>query len=137
MTLDESIATIVRKYIGIPYRHGGRDLKGLDCLGLAYCFYQDLGTEIPDGDGSPYSPQWVYEDPERYLRGIQKVGREVSITAIQPLDFVYFKIGRYISHCGVMVDSQYFIHVLQGTRVHLTLLNWAWRRRLVGIRRVI
>ncbi|TCL70911.1 NlpC/P60 family protein [Hydrogenispora ethanolica] len=133
--MDPKIAEITRKYIGIPYRNAGRDLTGLDCLGLAYLFYQDFGIKIPDGDGREYSSKWVYEDPERYLRGIQKVGREVSFHEIQPLDFVYFRIGHYISHGGIMVDEHQFIHVLQNTRVHLTPMNWIWRRRLVGVRR--
>ncbi len=133
--MDPKIAAIARKYLGVPYRNGGRDLNGLDCLGLAYLFYKDCGITIPDGDGQEYSSKWVYEDPERYLRGVQKAGREVPLHEIRPLDFVYFRIGRYISHGGVMVDEHQFIHVLQNTRVHLTPLNWVWHRRLVGVRR--
>ena len=47
-----------RQFLGIPYRHGGRDRKGLDCLGLVHLFYQELGIKIPDTDGRPYAPDW-------------------------------------------------------------------------------
>ena len=131
------IEQIACKYLGVPYRHGGRDLNGLDCLGLIHLFYRDCGIAIPDGDGKPYSPNWVYEDPGRYLRGIKKIGKEVPLNMIQPLDLVYFRLGAFISHGGVMVDSHYFIHVFQKGVVRLTPLNRAWRRRLVGARRLI
>lgn len=136
--IDQQIIDgLVRKYLGIPYRHGGRDLTGVDCLGLAYLFYRDCGISIPDNDGSSYEADWFKTDPDRYYRGIQRCGKAVLPKDIQPLDFVYFKMGPVISHGGVMVDKNHFIHVLERTRVHLSPLNFKWRRRLVGARRFI
>lgn len=137
MGLDQSIAQVARKYLGIPYRHMGRDSRGLDCLGLAHLFLKDLGIDLPDGDGRPYSDQWVREDPERYLRGVLTVGKEAPLDDLKPLDFVYFKIGRYICHGGVMLDNNYFIHSLNGRGVHVSPMNFIWRRRLVGARRLV
>jgi len=133
---EQLIADLIKKYQGIPYVFRGRDLNGLDCLGLAALFYKDCGIDIPENDGAAYERNWFRKDPERYLRGIQSFGREVAPENIQPLDFVYFRMGGgIIAHGGIMVDPENFIHVLERTRVHLSPLNFKWRRRLVGIRR--
>lgn len=134
---QRKLETLIKKYEGIPYLHAGRDLTGLDCLGLAHFFYKDCGIDIPKGDGVEYSQHWAKKDPERYLRGILQLGQAAPVDHLLPLDFVYFRLGRYISHGGVMVDTQHFIHVLQKTTVHVSPLDSVWRRRLVGARRLL
>ncbi|HBT17931.1 MAG TPA: glycoside hydrolase [Firmicutes bacterium] len=130
---------IAQEFIGIPYCHGGRDMKGLDCLGLVYLFYNKVGINIPDNDGKEYSLEWYKKDPERLLRGIQQVGKEVAIHSepLQPLDLVYFRIGGAITHAGIMLDKDCFIHVMIGQLIHITRFSPAWKRRLQGARRLI
>lgn len=132
-----TLKAIVQKYLGVPYRHGGRSLDGLDCLGLIHMFYQDCGIPVPDGDGKAYDTRWVFTDPERYLRGLLRVGGEASLNDLRQLDLVYFRLLGFVSHGGIMVDPYRFIHVMQHQRVHLTCLTPAWRRRLVGARRLV
>jgi cell wall-associated NlpC family hydrolase len=134
---SEQIELLIKKYQGIPYLHAGRDLTGLDCLGLAHFFYKDCDIDIPKDDGEEYSTQWAKKDPERYLRGILRLGQAAPVDQLLPLDFVYFRMGRYISHGGIMVDPQHFIHVLQKTTVHVSPMDWVWKQRLVGARRLL
>lgn len=131
------IEGLVQKYVGIPYRHAGRSLSGLDCLGLVHLFYRDCGIYVPDGDGASYDRDWFKQDAERYLRGILKHGVAVQITKLQVLDFVYFTMGGVVTHAGVMLDSERFIHVLEGRSVCVSRLNSMWRRRLAGARRFV
>lgn len=37
-----------RKYLRTPFRHRGRTPAGLDCAGLGWLAYHDLGIELPD-----------------------------------------------------------------------------------------
>jgi cell wall-associated NlpC family hydrolase len=131
------IESLVKKYLGIPYQHAGRDVTGLDCLGLVHFFYKDCGIDIPDGDGAEYSRDWTRTDPERYLRGILAIGTPAPLDDLKPLDFVYFRMGRNITHGAIMLDNQYFLHVLQNTRVHVSQMDNIWQRRLAGARRLI
>lgn len=37
-----------RTYLGTPYRHRGRSRRAIDCAGLLWCSYADLGYVLPD-----------------------------------------------------------------------------------------
>lgn len=37
-----------RTYLGVPFRHHGRTARGLDCAGLVWRTYADLGVILPD-----------------------------------------------------------------------------------------
>lgn len=133
---DEQVFQTARRFLGIPFLHGGRDRSGLDCLGLIHLFYREFDIRVPEGDGQPYSEEWAQEDPDRYLRGIMTLGSECPIDDLRPLDLVYFRVGRTIAHAGVMVSGTHFIHVLKGLGVAITPLASRWRRRLAGARRM-
>lgn len=134
----KQIESVACELVGIPYLHEGRDpATGLDCLGLICVFYKRLGIDVPDGDGEPYSRDWFRQDPERYLRGILKHGNPIEPAELRALDFVYFSMGGAVTHAGVMVDGELFIHVLEGGSVCVSRLNSMWRRRLAGARRFI
>jgi len=135
--INKGIAETANRFIGIPYKHGGRTMGGLDCLGLVHFFYKHMGITLPESDGRPYSTEWYREDPKRFYRGLQQIGREISPAEMKPLDLVYFRLGGEVTHAGVIIDDHHFIHVLKGKPVHVSPLNLAWRRRLAGVRRLI
>jgi len=132
MTIEEA----VRKYLGVPYKHNGRDLDGLDCLGLIWRFYKDMGIEVPDSDGRPITVDWYKEDPDRYIRNLLKVGRPV-VGRPKPLDLVYFQLDGVVRHAGIMVSHDMFIHVRENRPVMLSRLSGPWLRAYVGARRLV
>lgn len=130
--IDEAVAA----HIGIPYRHNGRGPDGLDCLGLIVSFYRSLGIKLPGGDGRPIAADWWRDDPGRYLRGLMTVGRPAE-GPLEPLDLVYFALrGGVVTHGGVMVDAQRFIHVIEKRSVMVTRLAGWWKSKFVGARRL-
>lgn len=44
MRLDD----YARKYLGTPFKHRGRDARGLDCAGLVWRAFFDAGLTMPD-----------------------------------------------------------------------------------------
>lgn len=42
------LVAAARRYLGVPFRHRGRTAAGLDCAGLVWLAYADLGLKLPD-----------------------------------------------------------------------------------------
>lgn len=135
--LEQSYMELARKYTEIGYRHGGRSKDGADCLGLMQMFFRELGIALPDNDGKEYSSDWYRSDPERLERELMTQGVAAPVNDLKPLDMVYFRIGGAVTHVGVMVDRVHFLHLLIGRVSEISRMDWAWRRRLVGARRLI
>lgn len=130
---------LVRKYRNIPYKHNGRSLRGVDCLGLIIFIYREFGIEIPQGDGKPITENWSKKDPERYIRNLLKLGKEVEYEELQVLDLVYFKLVKdIVTHSGVMINNNEFIHILQDKDVEVSSIERRyWQRKFAGARRLV
>lgn len=134
---EQSYIELARTFTGIGYRHNGQSKEGVDCLGLIRMFYRKIGMTLPKNDGKEYPPDWYQTDPERLLRGLMDQGVSAPVSDLKPLDLVYFRIGGAVTHVGVMVDQTHFLHVLIDRVSEITRMDWAWRRRLVGARRLV
>ncbi|EOC99918.1 C40 family peptidase [Caldisalinibacter kiritimatiensis] len=136
----EKIETLIKKFKNVPFVHNGRSLeKGVDCLGFVVLFYKEFGIEVPDNDGKPIEKNWFKKDPERYIRGIQSLGKKaVSINELQPLDLVYFAISHnIITHTGIMIDNKRFVHMSPKSGFLVSKLERHWKRRFRGGIRLI
>lgn len=48
MILRDRIIAASKSWVGAPYVHGGRDRRGVDCLGYIFCVAWDCGIAWPD-----------------------------------------------------------------------------------------
>ena len=112
-----------RKYLGIPFRHNGRSMDGVDCLGLMLMVLRDAGIDLPDDDGRPIDPRWYDIDPERFIRGLEQYGRRIDVTELQPLDVVVFCFHEKPRHAGIMIDRSRFIHIREHDYVSIARLK--------------
>lgn len=128
----------VNKYIGVPYKTQGRSIsEGLDCIGLALCIFEDLGVALPSSDGFTIERNWFRKDPDRFLRALQGIGEPIDISEVKRYDIVYFAMAfNIVSHAGVMLDDETFMHSLQKRNCFISKLDRYWLKKIRGARRI-
>ncbi|MDE6098111.1 MAG: C40 family peptidase [Muribaculaceae bacterium] len=95
--LADRIVAAARKWIGTPYRYGGKDRKGTDCSGMTMSLFDEVaGIALPRNSGAQYE----------YCVSI---GHE----DLQPGDLVFFSGkagGGSVSHVGLYIGDRKMIH---------------------------
>ena len=138
--LKSRVWEVSNKLMGIPYLHNGRSYEGVDCLGLIYLFFKELGIEFPIDDGQGYiAEDWYLKEPDRYIKGLRSIGTEVGhFRNLQILDIPYFRLYKnVVTHTGVMLDDKNFLHVLIDREVRIDSFEKRyWRAKYAGARRI-
>jgi probable lipoprotein NlpC len=79
-----------RAYTGVPYKFGGINKVGMDCSGLLFTAFKDIGIDIP----RPSKEQCLF-------------GQEIKLNDLQPGDWLFFsdKEGSSkIVHVGMVTE---------------------------------
>ncbi len=113
------------KYIGTPYKFGGIDKNGLDCSGLIYLAFSEMGQNMP---------RISYKQAEFF--------KEISKNDLQIGDLLYFKVNsKKINHTGIVSkiikrDEIYFIHASTSSGVREdNLFSTFWHSKFVKVTR--
>lgn len=100
-TVGAEIAIRAIALVGIPYRYGGADLDGFDCSGLVYFIHQQLGIGVP-----------------RTAADQQRAAQHIKRGEAAPGDLLFFHTrGRGVSHVGIYVGENRFVHAPQSGRL--------------------
>jgi cell wall-associated NlpC family hydrolase len=94
--LRNEIVATARRFLGMPYAWGGSSSReGFDCSGLTMAVYKVNGLSLPHSS-----------------RGQYKAGTAVKKRNLQKGDLVFFATSRRrrVSHVGIYVGSNHFIH---------------------------
>lgn len=120
---------IINKYLGIPYKHGGRTRLGLDCYGLIIAIYKDLGFTLFDIEH--YDKNWSVNGKNYMLENYHRQWRETDNP--QFLDVVVLRnsIG-ILNHGGVMLSGNRFLHCCKAGTTISSLETPMWKKRFVG-----
>lgn len=105
--LGEKAAGIALRQVGVPYRYGGNSTAGFDCSGLVQYSYSLAGKRVARTTGQLWSSTQTI--PRNNLR----VG-----------DLLFFSIEGKMSHVGLYVGAQRFVHApSSGRTVAVESLN--------------
>ena len=116
-------ARVVNDYLGVPFKLGGDDHRGIDCSNLVRNLYRDY-----DGTRLPASTRSLYRLPHAVRRSELAVG-----------DLVFFRFnGARVSHVGIYLGDGQFVHASESRGVIISSLDDpVYRDRYVGARRVM
>ena len=117
------LGLIFEKYLGKPYKGKSQYDEGIDCSLFSRDVYKKYnGTILP-----------------RMVKDQAKEGREVHRNLLRYGDLVFFKTNKYrISHVGIYVGHNQFIHASTSRGVIITSLNEKyWGERYATARRII
>ena len=131
-----ALVQAARQYLGVPFRHRGRTPKGLDCAGLIWLAYADLGVILPDVR--------IYgREPHRngLVEAVDRALGSAIIANPQPGDVLLMRFNREPHHLGIVGDYAHgglsLIHAY-GTagKVVEHRLDPLWQGRIVAVYRL-
>jgi lipoprotein Spr len=110
---DEIIST-AQRYLGVPHCMGGTTMKCMDCSGLLVRVFASYGVRLPHNS----------EEQARYGKIITGMGQ------LKKGDLVFFitsyETNNFITHSGIYVGNNSFIHTSTTKGVTITSLNDPW-----------
>ena len=116
-TSANEIIKTAQKYLGVPHCMGGTTMKCLDCSGLLVVVFDKNGIKLPHNS----------EEQARYGRIISAMDELIKG------DMVFFirsyKTHSLITHSGIYLGNNNFIHTSSKNGVIITSLNDPWWRK--------
>lgn len=107
--------------LGVPYRFGGETPEGFDPSGFIQYLFNDVKIPLP-----------------RAVKEQFRVGEPIPLSQLEPGDVLFFSrnMDGNITHNGLYIGNNQFIHVAQSSGVTLQSLEEAyWRLRYTEARR--
>lgn len=115
----EAIIDSARKMLGVPFKHQGRDTRGIDCVGLMFHIAGDTGLiknlDLPDyWFHMNYSrlPETHGPDANWLLRELSNTFPRTRVRDVKCGDMVYCRNERWV-HLGVVTPDR-MIHAYAG-----------------------
>lgn len=135
--LPERIVEEARKWVGVPFRHAGRDRLGIDCVGLPIKILHFLG--FTDWDDTDYSrsvnPARMKGEIELFCERIEG-GSEQAKKA----DLLWFNVCGAAQHVGIYTGEKdnTIIHAYESAgKVVEHIFNDKWKRRVESVYRFV
>jgi hypothetical protein len=120
-----AILATAERFLGVPYLWGGGTPAGIDCSGFVQLVFGLHGLSL-----------WR-DTTEQVTQG-----EAAGFSALRPADLVFFGAdglaSARVTHVGLMLDGQRFIHARGGQCVRINSLSEvAWQHQLAAARRFL
>jgi len=116
-----------QKFVGIPFKDGGRDKNGVDCWGLVKLMYKELGIDLPEF----YIGAMQTLKIENALKSNEKNWTKLSEPEAPCLVLINISCGVWADHVGFYIGDGKFLHCYRHTGVCIDRLNH-WKSRIIG-----
>lgn len=120
--------SIVKKYLGVPYKNMGRDLSGLDCWGLIVCIYKDYGIEVFDLEN--YEQEWQRRGGNIILGNYYENWKRVVQHQCGDVVLINYPKDNIVGHAGVSLGGGMFIHATRNGVLVSPVKGW--KNRIYG-----
>ena len=113
-TSADKIINTARKYLGVPHCMGGTTMKCIDCSGLLFAVFGRYGIQLPHNS----------EEQARYgeiIAGMNELKKGDLVFFVRSYETHYF-----ITHSGIYLGNNEFIHTSSKNGVTITSLNDPW-----------
>lgn len=112
-----SLFQLIDEWFGTRYRLGGESKKGIDCSAFMQVMYAGLfGIILP-----------------RTAREQNRLTRKISRTELKEGDLVFFNTRGGVSHVGMYLQNNKFVHSASSGGVMISdLYDDYWSRRFIG-----
>ena len=109
MLRPDDIVTEAKKWVGVEFRHCGRNKYGVDCIGLVIKVAH--GLNLSEYDTNSYARR---PNVAEFLRGFKSHMDAVPKSQMAHGDVLLTKAVRFPVHCGILEVDEYgqkwFIH---------------------------
>lgn len=118
---NQKLIAYIDEWWGVPYKYGGGSMKGIDCSNFIKGLTQyTYGVTLPR----------TSKDQAVFCKTIEK-------TALKEGDLVFFNTGVGISHVGLYLANNKFVHASTSLGVVISSLNESyWKKRFVKAGRI-
>ena len=117
-----------RKFIGIKWRHQGRSIKGLDCVGLFEMTGRQLGYDITLPTNYDRSP-----NPVDLEAGLEQYCFRIDPSKRLQGDLAVIRFDNQRTHLIMFTDAGVIHSSAQSRRVVEHCLDDEWVRRIVSV----
>ena len=93
------IVSQARTWLGVPFRHQGRNKLGVDCGGLLICVGEELGIQVIHPETYSMSP-----DPKLIESALLANCYEITKEEMHPGDIMWFAFAGEPRHVGIFTD---------------------------------
>jgi cell wall-associated NlpC family hydrolase len=125
----DSIVAHARTWLGVPFRHQGRDRNGVDCAGLVICLGRDLGMFAPDFDVNGYR-----RAPDGTM--LAECDKHLDVAPFSQAHIAVMRFSEEPQHVALLVPYRHggvaALHALERSgKVVEHRLDATWRGRIV------
>lgn len=110
--LEDQIVEEAKTWVGVPFRHLGRNRRGVDCIGLVICVAHELN--LSDFDTKQYARR---PNLKEFITGFKTHMDRVDLKNAGHGHVLLTREIRFPAHCGILeVDptgQKWLIHAYQ------------------------